>query len=76
MKTEFDLHFGNGELHKSGQIKIVGQRPAHAPYVAIYLNDPRQPQTTTSCWIPDKDLERFAVNILKALGSKKLKQQQ
>lgn len=73
MKTEFNLSFGKGELHKSGVIRIIGTEPEYTPYVAIYLTDPLQLQTQTACWIEDKDLEIFAVNILKAIKSKKLK---
>lgn len=67
MKTEFQLDFHNAECI-GAKINIVGKRPDNKPYVSIQT--PKY-----SLFIYDEDLERFAVNILKALKSKKLKQQ-
>lgn len=70
MKTEFELEVSSSPsgIRKSGfTMKIIGQQPKHKPYVSIYFG-------VNQCYvIPDKDLEKFAVNILKALKSKHLK---
>jgi len=63
MKTEFDLTDVSG---KRGLIQIV--KPIginRSPYLRI--------RATSLPVFLQKDLERFAVNILKALKSKKLK---
>lgn len=71
MKTEFELEVLSG-LNKDGRavsfetIKIIGQEPEHSPYAVIKAEH-------HDLYIKDKDLETFAVNILKALKSKKLK---
>lgn len=64
MKTHFDLDNG-GDKKRKGQIKIIGVYPKYKPYVSVEING-------VDMWIKDKDLERFAVNILKAIRSKKL----
>lgn len=66
MKTEFELETGS-EMLKNSKIKIIGERPNHKPYVSILA------EAKETFFIKDKDLERFAVNILKALKSKRLK---
>lgn len=68
MKREFELEEYNGDkfVPCGEKMNIVGQSPQHLPYVSIEVDN-------CEYFIPDKDLERFAVNILKALGSKKLK---
>lgn len=66
MKTEFVLECHDG-LSKSVVIKIIGERPSK-PCVMIVADGSK------SAFVKDKDLERFAINILKALKSKKLKQ--
>lgn len=69
-KTKFQLHtFVNGKEVANGDVEIVGQNPKEAVYVAI--NVPGRPFHFISG--TDKGLERFAVNILRALKSKKLK---
>lgn len=69
MKTEFELEVSSSEsgFKDSGfALKIIGKAPKHKPYVSVYFG-------VNQCYvIKDKDLERFAVNILKALKSKKL----
>lgn len=65
MKTSFRLEHSNKKI-SSFWANIIGSSPKDAPYVCIG-DDVQQ------FFIPDKDLERFAVNILKALKSKKLK---
>lgn len=70
MKTEFDLMVPNpsGDRASGFTIKIIGKEPNNKPYVAIDFMHHNGVYI-----IPDKDLERFAVNILKALKSDKLK---
>lgn len=65
MKTEFRLEHAD-KMMSSFFIKIIGKKPKHKPYVTI--GDDVQ-----SFFIPDEDLERFAINILTALKSKRLK---
>ncbi len=69
MKINFELeNYSNGEMIVGrGTVNIIGQSPKNAPYVA-FKSDEGQ-----SYFIQDKDLERFAVNILKSLQSKRLK---
>lgn len=70
-KTKFDLeYFETGEKISSnyGTIEIIGATPINLPYVAINV-----PIITNGLFIKDKDLERFAINILKSIGSKRLK---
>ncbi len=69
MKTVFNL-----EIIKQGRIlpsdntiQIIGARPACRPYVCLRIGE-------ETAWIADKDLERLAINILKALNSKHIKQ--
>jgi len=66
MKKVFKLEHAN-KAPSQVYISIVGEAPESKPYVTI-INDDLAP-----LFIPDKDLERFAVNILKALKSKRLK---
>lgn len=67
MKTEFELEHAT-RSPSSWRIKIVGTKPKSLPYVSIWNLDNVAP-----LFIQDKDLERFAINILKALKSKHLK---
>lgn len=71
MKTEFELEISMhnpARIVKSGDtISIIGQAPKHKPYVSITVAG------SNSLFIQDADLETFAVNILKALKSNKLK---
>lgn len=81
MKTDFELDVPY--YFSSAKAQIIGRRPEHKPYVAISISrfgfkgaDNSYPSVNwkdTAIHIRDKDLERFAVNILKALKSKKLK---
>lgn len=72
MKTEFQLEFvqtTNGKTEvvmtkNKVEIKVPNN---NKPYVVITMADDYY------YFIQDRDLERFAVNILKALKSKKLK---
>lgn len=71
MKTEFKLDSHLADLSGSS-IKIVGTRPKNKPYVRISMPEFNNLTSRNNClFIYDKDLERFAVNILKALKSKK-----
>lgn len=71
MKTEFELDTTNPYKSK-GKARIIGLSPSSHPYVSIRIITPNAIET--SACIKDHDLERFAVNILKAMKSKKLKQ--
>lgn len=74
MKTEFECEMGDGDkgAGHSISLKIIGKKPESLPYVAIYAKGITR-TTQATAWIPDKQLEQFAVNILKAIKSKKLK---
>jgi hypothetical protein len=67
MKTEFQLDIPDNQT-KGAIAKIIGERPSCKPYLMIII------EKKNSLFVKDRDLERFAVNILKALKSKKLKQ--
>lgn len=71
MKTEFELDKPHYFLE--AKIEIIGTAPEDRPYVSISLTRSSVNWHDTSLHIKDKDLERFAVNILKALKSDKLK---
>jgi len=71
MKTVFELDSHKAALSKS-RIKIIGKKPQHSPHVSIVLGHSADPYALESLFIKDKDLERFAVNVLKALNSKHL----
>ena len=72
MKTVFELeeYAGvNGKLIPSGvKLNIIGMEPIYKTYVSLNI-----PGEEHSFFIPDKDLERFAVNILKFMKSKHLR---
>lgn len=53
-------------------VRIIGEKPKYRPYVAIYVSGITKTTQATG-WIADKHLELFAVNILKAIKSKKPK---
>ena len=69
MKKEFELEVlsQGGIVKVDGCVRIIGKAPESATYVSIDVKG-FQPM-----FIPDDQLERFAVNILKAIKSKKLK---
>lgn len=69
MKTDFQLVWASGEKVPNVKMRIVGKDSLdEKPYVSI------SPYCQSSpIFIDDKDLERFAVNILKAIKSAKLK---
>lgn len=64
MKTEFELEpqFSKDKGHT---VNIIEGRRAHLSFTG--------PDKINIGYIEHKHLERFAVNILKAIGSKKLK---
>jgi len=67
MKTEFKLEKAGGLKIRDAVasfITIVGKSPKHSPYVTISTEENKL------YFIKDKDLERFATNILKALHPK------
>jgi hypothetical protein len=72
MKTQFDFEKLNTDW--LGRACIIGHAGNdEAPYVVIQFSRYKTYQKMEQLYISDKDLERFAVNILKALKSKKLK---
>lgn len=80
MKTEFELDIigspvikeAAGKQLNTPRIRIIGKTPEDKPYVNIEFYDSGNYYHCIG--VKDKDLERLAVNILKALNSKKLKQ--
>ena len=66
MKKEFtlDSHVAFSEQPK---IRIIGTKPKFKPYVHVQVDG-------KYAFVEDKDLERLAVNILKALKSNRLKE--
>lgn len=63
MKKEFEL---DDTIKIVGCINIIGKEPKNKPYLAFSIN-------SKVAFMKDQDIERFAVNILKVLKSKKLK---
>lgn len=72
MKTKFILDAHRADLSGS-TIEIIGKAPLHRPYVRIEIADKGSDVATMCMFIEDKELELLAVNILKALKSKRLK---
>lgn len=70
MKTSFELEKLVDMRYGAAFLLIIGKAPKHKPYVKLETNIP----DVSDYAIKDKDLERFAVNVLKALKSKQLKQ--
>jgi hypothetical protein len=66
MKREFYLTPFKAD-YRGMKIEIIGSKPNDKPYITFGYTD------RTFSTLDGADLERFAVNILKALGSKKLK---
>lgn len=66
MKMHFDLLSTQPGTSVPARVKIIGKAPSDAPYVSFSIG------SGYPFLIPDEQLERFAVNILKALKSKKL----
>lgn len=66
MKTEFYLTPPAGR-YRGIKLLIVGKKPDDSPYVSVEV-----PGNGNVGTLQAADLERFAVNILKALNSKKL----
>ena len=74
MITVFELELGDGDKRSGHRIilKIIGEAPKESPYLAVYA-DGLTEATQATGWIPDDELEIFAVNILRAIKSKHLK---
>jgi hypothetical protein len=66
MKQEFYLTPTEADF-RGIKIDIIGKQPGERPYITVGYRD-RHFGTLAAA-----DLERFAVNVLKAMGSKKLK---
>lgn len=72
MKTDFELDCHKAELSRS-KIQIIGKEPGHKPYVRIELGQSAGKLAGECLFVEDRDAEKLAVNILKALNSKRLK---
>lgn len=70
MKTHFQCDSLSGT--RNLLLNIIGKKPNDKPYVRISSTSEDGEHSISGC-VRDKDLERFAVNILKSIGSKKLK---
>ena len=70
MKISFELEPNSARPGQRGLLNIIGKRPDNPPYLSVSFQ--KYGNEIAHAWLPDKDLERFAVNILKALKSKKL----
>lgn len=67
MKRTFSLKRSD-DTPAGGYITIIGGAPDGKPYLAVKMGE------NESVYINDhREIERFAVNVLKLLGSKKLK---
>lgn len=71
MKHTFILDDNTAYSTQRTVINIIGQRPKDRPYISVSVFDNNN--QISQSWMIDENLERFAVNILKALQSKKLK---
>lgn len=71
MKTEFQLKVKKGNNFNNSVVKIVNYAGKRS-YIFINTHDPFN-KTLQCLELSGKSLETFAVNILKALKSKKLK---
>lgn len=67
MKTEFYLNPAT-TADRASRVEIVGKKPDHKPYLTVIV-----PGSRSIGYLKGADLERLAVNILKVIGSKKLK---
>jgi len=74
MKTEFELDIlNNPNITKRATANIIGTSPKFRPYLKVTVSETDTNQELFGIYVQDKDLERFAVNILKSLKSDKLK---
>ncbi len=71
LKTTFITEHNTAYPDQRGIINIIGTLPESKPYLSISFQ--HKGNQIAGGWIADKDLERFAVNILKSLKSKHLK---
>lgn len=70
---KFQLEFPDSQVRVHGfrgEATIIGKYPENLPYVSISITGN---ECNSSAFIKDKDLERFAINILKSLKSEHLK---
>lgn len=73
-KTEFELELLHSTKTKGTALIIGETTKGYHPYVKFdFVNAENQNNEYFSAYIKDKDLERFAVNILRSLNSKHLK---
>lgn len=71
LKTTFITAKSSCYHNQDGIINIIGSMPENRPYLSITIQEDGNEIAHT--WVEDKDLERLAVNILKCLNSKRLK---
>lgn len=74
MKTAFILAKNDCFENQKFILNIIVKEPKDRPYLSVTLQS--NGHLVGNSWMEDKDLEMFAVNILKALKSKKLNQVQ
>lgn len=75
MKTKFELDVLQSPFNiNNGSITIIGTEPKYAPYIKIEIEGKQvNGNKMVSACIKDVDIEKFAINILKAIKSKHLK---
>ena len=74
LKTTFITEENSSYPNQRGIINIIGMQPENPPYLSISFQN--NGNEIAHGWLADKDLERFAVNILKALKSEYLNEKQ
>lgn len=67
MKKKFDLESGDSANPINGYIQIIGGDRIYCPYLAIF------PDKGDTLFVKGKDMEKLAVNILKSINSKYLR---
>lgn len=74
MKTKYELDvLNNPNITKRAIAMIIGTAPKYRPYVKIVVSETDTEKELFGICFQDKHLESFAVNILKAIKSKRLK---
>jgi hypothetical protein len=69
-KTTFELAMNDAYPSHRGIVNIIGQAPDEKPYLSFTVQE--RGNQASHMWMKDKDLELFAINILRALKSKHL----
>lgn len=71
MKTEFELDFANGNFR--GEITIIGLSPENKPYLSIAIRQRDNSLSSVQAVLPDYFYEMLAMNMLRSIESKRLK---